>query len=233
MPARAAVSSLSVSKLLVDVVLLAHLLRSVKNDCSHSCSTEPSIDVQFWAHDGAVHQTAADVRADWMNHAAYFVDIFICAPMYLCTSAWHSLRHFRGMPPAGNLRRALVSSTSSRRSWWTLAQHCERVASFPRYGGHARVTQHASPESCECERLGSGYARSTSRPSTHPPQPWNASEMSAVIPLATRHPCAAGVILPACSPALLGLVAGARYKRLPPPQTSTAIAHTGFYRFVF
>ena len=68
-----------------------------------------------------------------------------------------------------------------------------------RFGGHAQVTQHASPESRECEGLGSAYARSTPRPSTHPPQPWNPSELSAVIPLATRHLCAAGVILPACS----------------------------------
>ena len=147
-----------------------------------------------------------------MNHAAYFVDIFICAPSQVATGIDVLVPRCVAQPPP--------------LSWWELASRSGFVHIFKaqlvdtcsslrarlkcpeprnnRDGGHARVTQHASPESRECERLGSGYARSKSRPSTHQPQPWNPSELSAVIPLATRHLCAAGVILPACSHAPLG-----------------------------
>ena len=94
-----------------------------------------------------------DRCADWPDHAASFVDFFcLCtesgcarALMELCNRAvWRSLRHFGGMTPVGNKRRAADSSTSSRRSWWPLAQNCVPVASCRNLATMDAVAMHAS-----------------------------------------------------------------------------------------
>ena len=67
------------------------------------------------------------------------------ALMELCNrGVWRSLRHFGGMTPVGNKRQAADSSTSSRRSWWPLAQNCVPVASCRNLATMDAVATHAS-----------------------------------------------------------------------------------------